>query len=289
MWTELAAAAFGIGAYAWFIEPRRIRRRALRLDLPGPSLPGPLRVLHLTDLHFFNGQTYRRDAIHRAAGEDYDFVFITGDLIDDDSGIDLCIEALRPLKARHGAFCVLGNHDYVYFRADDLFPAGSKMNQRMWVYNDSERLIAELRGIGITVLRNELARVDIDGGALQIAGVDDPYLGRDDIEKTFEGYDPSLPGICLVHAPERYDEVCRSGVQLVLCGHTHGGQICIPGFRPPVTRTTAPIEFADGMTRLNGAVHFVSNGLGSGRVTRPRFWRPPEYVAFELNFGKNDR
>ena len=284
IWVSSAIAVVGLAAYAWFIEPRRIRTRELRVELPGPEIR-PLKLLHLSDFHFFEGQIHRRDALHRLAQDEYDLVFITGDLIDDDSGIDLCIEALKPFRATHGAYAVMGNHDYVFFRADDLFPAGSDLNKKAWAYNDSGRLIAALQSIGVTVLRNQRTQIEIDGQALVIAGVDDPYLKKADVAKTFAGYDPALPCLTLAHAPEKYAEIAAAGADMVFCGHTHGGQICAPFIGPIVTRTQAPRAFAAGMTRLNGMVHFTTNGLGSSRITRPRFLCPPEAVVFDLRFG----
>ncbi len=286
MWLSTAAAAlFGVSAYAWFIEPRRFRTRRLRVGLPGPAMP-PLKLLHLSDFHFFKGQTHRRNQLHSLAEDDYDLVFITGDMIDDDSGIDLCIEALKPFRAKYGVFAVLGNHDYVLFRADDLFPSGPNINKKAWIFNDSERLIEGLRSIGVNVLRNERRDLDINKRPLVIAGVDDPYLKRADIAKTFDGYDPALPCLVLAHAPEKYVELARTGADMVFCGHTHGGQICAPFYGPIVTRTQAPREFAAGLTRLNGMVHFTTNGFGSSRITRPRLFCPPEAVVFDLRFGE---
>ncbi|MBZ0255373.1 metallophosphoesterase, partial [bacterium] len=286
MWlSTAAAAAFGVSIYAWFIEPRRIRTRAIRVELPGPDIR-PLKLLHLSDFHFFKGQTYRRDQLHRLAQDEYDLIFITGDFIDDDSGIDICIESLKPFRAKYGVFAVLGNHDYVLYRGDDFIPGYS--NKESWKYNDSERLIAELSSIGVQVLINERAEIEVDGERIVIAGLDDPFLERADAAKTFDGYDVSQPCLALAHAPEVYDQIAAAGADMAFCGHTHGGQICAPFYGPIVTRTQAPRAFAAGLTRINGMLHYTTNGFGSSRITRPRLFCPPEAVVFEICFTQND-
>ncbi|MDP8245419.1 MAG: metallophosphoesterase [Candidatus Hinthialibacter antarcticus] len=285
MWLSTAAAVvFGLSVYGWFIEPRRFRTRTLRVELAGPNVR-PLKLLHLSDFHFFKGQTHRRDALHRLAQNQYDLIFITGDMIDDDSGIDLCVEALKPFQAKYGVYAVMGNHDYVLFRGDDFIPGFS--NKNTWKYNDADRLIAGLQSIGVKVLVNERVDIEVDGERIIIAGLDDPFLKRADVAKTFDGYDASLPCLALAHAPEVYDQIAATGADMAFCGHTHGGQICAPFWGPIVTRTQAPRAFAAGLTRLNGMTHFTTNGFGSSRVTRPRFLCPPEAVVFEICFVRN--
>ncbi|MBI1388575.1 MAG: hypothetical protein GC154_09030 [bacterium] len=277
-----AAAIAGAGWYAWFIEPNRFVLRRIPLEMNGP-FQRTLRVLHLSDFHFFEGRTARRDYLWKLAEEPADLVFITGDMIDDDSGIELCVEALKPFQPALGVYAVLGNHDYVLFRSDDFIPRG-ELRDRMVRFNDSERLIASLRDIGVNVLINQSVTLEVDGAPLSVAGVDDPYLERDDIEAAFAGLDPESVILTLAHAPERYRELARAGASMVFSGHTHGGQICLPFYGPIVTRTRAPRSYAYGLTALNGTLFYTSGGLGSSRITRPRLFRPPEAVLFELSF-----
>ncbi len=286
MFFETAAGAvLGVAAYGLFIEPRRFRVLRQAVDLKGPSL-NPLNILHLSDFHFYSGRQARIRFLHRLAKEQYDLVFITGDLIDDDSGIDLCLEALQPLKARHGIYAVLGNHDYVHITVRDLFHrTGAKPRERHKQANNVARLIQGLRELGIHVLQNERVEIRIEGIPFTIAGVDDPYEYRDDIRKTFEGYEKSGPCFVLVHTPDRYKELSELEPDMVFSGHTHGGQVRMPLVGPLVTRTTAPRQFASGLVRMNGTVFHTTHGVGSGRLTKPRLWCPPEVTVFHVNFG----
>ncbi|RJP31004.1 MAG: hypothetical protein C4527_08690 [Candidatus Omnitrophota bacterium] len=280
------SAALGISAYSLLCEPRRFRIHRRTINLPGRLLP-PLTILHLSDFHFYHGRTARVRFLHSLAAEPVDFIFITGDLIDDDSGIDLCLQALRPLQARYGIYCVFGNHDYVHIGFRDLFHRTGAPPRRRYHFNDVNRLMDALRDMGITVLQNERTEVNVEGTVFTIAGIDDPYLYRDDIAKTFDGYEKENPCFVLVHTPDRYAEISAYHPVMVFSGHTHGGQVCLPFVGPIVTRTTAPRQFTSGLVRMNGSVFHTTRGVGSGRLTRPRLFCPPEVTFFHVNFRQS--
>ena len=107
---------------------------------------------------------------------------------------------------------------------------------------------------------------------------------RDDLKATFTGYEKTGPCLVLVHSPERHVELLEYPVDMVFSGHTHGGQICLPWYGPLITRTTAPRRFAHGLIQENGTVFHTSRGIGTGRITRPRFWCPPEATYFTLTW-----
>lgn len=279
-----AAVLVGASVYSFLVEPYRYQLRHYELELMGPALPW-LKVLHLSDFHFYKGQERRRDFLHRLAEETYDFVFITGDLIDNDSGIALCHEALRPLKAKYGIYSVLGNHDYTHVQWHHIFHrTGGAVESMLRRQNDVPRLIDGLREMGIVVLCNQRREVEMKGGAITVAGVDDPYLQKDDVEETFRGYEKNKPCFVLIHTPDRYQELAEKGAEMVFCGHTHGGQVRMPFVGPVITRTLAPRKFAGGLVRVNGTYYHTSKGLGSGPLTRPRFLCPPEVNLFTIRF-----
>ncbi len=279
-----AAAAIGVAVFSLFIEPRRFQVHKQTIELAGPELR-PLDVLHLSDLHFYRGRTARKHFLNRLADQPMDLIFITGDLIDDDSGIDLCLEALRAFHSRYGIYCVLGNHDYVHITVRDLFHrTGAPPRARGRRPNNIERLKNELEDMGIQVLQNERREIIIDDIPVTIAGVDDPYLYRDDIPKTFSNYEKKGPCFVLIHTPDRYQELSELGADMVFSGHTHGGQVCAPFLGPIITRTTAPRKFVSGLVRMNGTLFHTTKGVGSGRLTRPRFLCPPEVTFFKIKF-----
>lgn len=288
MFLEASAALAGLSLYSFFVEPHRFTIRHKSVHLKGPD-HAPLSVLHLSDFHFYKGKIARKKFLHRLAQriqeKPVDFIFITGDLIDDDSGIDLCIEALRPLKAKYGVYAVLGNHDYIHVQLRDIFTSTGTLHKKVRKQNDVERLVRELAAIGVTVLRNERLSVDIEGAPVTLVGIDDPYIYKDDIPKAFAGFQKNGPCLVLVHSPERYREIAENGADMVFSGHTHGGQIRIPGVGPVVTRSDAPREYCYGLNRLNGTTYYTTCGLGVGRITHVRLFCRPEVVFFQLHFG----
>lgn len=287
MWLTVSSALAGAAFYSYAIEPKRFVQHARVVTLPAPELK-PLRVLHLSDMHFYKGQVSRRIFIHKLAEHDYDLIFITGDLIDNDSGTNLCLTALRPLKAKYGIFAVLGNHDYYHISGRDLFrKTGSMPGLEERKHNDVDYLVQGLKDLGITVLQNQRVELDIEGNPLTIAGIDDPYVERDDIPKTLEGFNPDAPCLVLVHSPEKVAEIAAYNPHMVFMGHTHGGQIRLPLMGALITRTRAPRRFADGMVQFQNTLFCTSRGMGTGQLTPVRMFCPPEVTCFELRFDPN--
>ncbi len=210
---------------------------------------------------------------------------MTGDLIDNDHGTGPCLDALKPFQAQYGIYTVLGNHDYscVTLRDHFLSTDESRLSLRK-ASNNVERLIEGLQEMGIVVLRNERREIEIDGVPISIAGVDDPYTFRDDIQQTFDGFEKHGPLFVLVHSPDRHNELMDVNADMVFSGHTHGGQVQAPFIGPIVTRTSADRCFADGLIHRNGTVFHTTRGVGSGRIARPRFFCRPEVTFFEVHF-----
>ena len=280
-----AISALGLSVYSWAIEPswRKIVHRSVRLK---GSFPRSLRVLHLSDFHFTPGAAGRKRFLRRIADADeVDFIFITGDFIDTNPGIDACVDALRPLKARYGVYAVLGNHDYVHISWRNwLHRTGTMVYDLCHKFNDVERLKTELESIGISVLRNERRVVETDAGPVTIVGVDDPYTKHDDIPAAFDGFQKNGPSFVLIHTPDRYRELAERDVDMVFSGHTHGGQVCLPFYGPIITRSLAPRNMAYGLNHLNGTVYYTTRGVGSSNLSRPRFLCRPEINYFEFVF-----
>jgi uncharacterized protein len=285
MWIEMTAGFAGLAAYSFLVEPRVIRQRKKMVTLSNYEQE-TLTILHLSDFHFFEGQHFRRRYIQKLGTQvEPDFIFITGDLIDDDSGIDLCLDALAHLRARHGIFAVLGNHDYSFVRFRDIFHKAGSIIKRKRKSNDTARLLQGLQDIGIVVLQNERKQIQLPRGGITIAGLDDPYLRRDDISKTFDGYQKNGPCFVLSHTPDPYLDLIEQGADMIFSGHTHGGQIRIPLLGPLVTRTTAPRHFVSGLSRVNGSLVYNTTGLGSSRMSYLRLFCLPEITMFTVRFS----
>lgn len=278
------AVAAGVGMYSMLIEPRWFRLYKKHVRLKPAPLP-EIDILHLSDLHLYKGRGEALPFLRKIARQEYDFIFVTGDLIENNSGIPLAAEALKPFRARYGKFAVLGNHDYYHTRFEDVFrkTGGLPVNPESKL-NDIPRLIDEMANIGVEVLRNERRDVPLGDNGVTIAGVDDPYVARDDIRATFDGFSKTGPLFVLVHSPEKHPEIAPLNPDMVFSGHTHGGQVCLPFIGPITTRSKAPRRYAKGLLRENGTVFYTSRGVGTGRLTRPRFWCPPEATLFRVSF-----
>jgi hypothetical protein len=253
----LAATALGgSGALAVLATRQALGRVAVRdLTVTLPRLPqawSGLRVVQLTDLHI--GPTidgaWLEDVVAQVNALSPDLVAITGDLVDG-SVADLAahVAPLGKLRARHGVFFVTGNHEY---------------------YSGADAWIAELRRLGVRVLRNE--RVELTSAArvpFLVAGVDDyhshgwPGHGPD-LAAALRGRDPAHPVLLLAHQPAAISEAAALGVDLQLSGHTHGGQIWPWGF---MVRLQQP--YVSGLHQVPGGHTqiYVSNGTG--------YWGPP--------------
>lgn len=252
-------ASLGLGSllsgYALFQGLRQVAIKRVTVPVPGlPRALDGLRIVQITDVHI--GPTLRGSWLRRVVdtinGLRPDLIAITGDLVDGP------VAALRPhvaplseLKSRHGTFFVTGNHEY---------------------YAGANEWIAELRRLGLQVLRNERVSVVHDAaaaaeGSLDIAGVDDfhshsfPGHGPD-LARAVEGRQKNRPLVLLAHQPAQIHEAVEHGVTLQLSGHTHGGQLWPWGF---FVRLQQP--FIAGLHRIGQTFLYVSCGTG--------YWGPP--------------
>lgn len=278
-----AGAGVALGAYA-LSEPYRFRIAEHRLPLR-VALP-ELVVLHVSDTHL----TARRTSLLRflkelpvRLGVVPDLVVATGDLIDDDSGIEPLVEAFARLEARLGRFYVLGSHDY-YVSGPNLptkyFTGRHEVSTTRRA--DSARLEEGLQAKGWTPLTNTTELVDAPFGRIRMAGVDDPYIGRHSTGHLERGRDDVL-AIGLVHSPDVVSQWALAGFDLVLAGHTHGGQVRAPGVGALVTNCSLPAALASGPHRIGATWLHVSPGLGNSRFSPIRFNCRPEATLLRLH------
>lgn len=255
----IGQASLGLGSllsgYALFQGLRQVAVKRVTVPVPGlPRALDGLRIVQITDVHI--GPTLRGSWLRRVVETINDLrpdlIAVTGDLVDGP------VAALRPhvaplseLKSRHGTFFVTGNHEY---------------------YAGANEWIAELRRLGLQVLRNERVSVVHDAaaaaeGSLDIAGVDDfhshsfPGHGPD-LARAVAGRTKSRPLVLLAHQPAQIHEAVEHGVTLQLSGHTHGGQLWPWGF---FVRLQQP--FVAGLHRIGQTFLYVSCGTG--------YWGPP--------------
>ncbi len=238
-------------------------------DLP-VSFDGA-RILLITDLHIEGLESLGESIITAISKTDYDFCVLGGDYsFGRDQGSGLGYSKMRELATRLRektfVYAVLGNHDR-YSMAELLDQCGVEM------------------------LLNENVCIEKDGEKIYLSGLDDcHYYGADDIVQVQSGIADGKFKIMVCHSPERYKEAARAGYSLYLAGHTHGGQVCLPGGVAIVTSTSAPRSMLQGKWRHGSMKGFTSRGVGVTGVA-VRFFCPPEITVITLrsNISKNER
>jgi uncharacterized protein len=217
-------------------------------------------ILHLSDLHAdINGLAIAR-AIPMLGELDYDLCVLTGDYRGRTHGPwDAAMVEIERLRRylRDPVYAVLGNHDTI-------------------------RMVPALEALGIRVLLNEAVAVARGEERIYIAGIDDAHKYRlDDIAATAASVPPGAFSILLSHTPEVYRRAQAAGFDMMLCGHTHGGQICLPGAVPITLNAVLPRRIGVGPWRHCGMAGYTSAGLGSS-IVPVRFNCRPEIALHRL-------
>jgi len=297
----VAAAGLAAFTYGALIERRRyqVRQEIVPILAPGAR---PITVLHLSDIHMAGWQVEKQDWIARIAElVEPDLVIETGDMLERNDGIAGIRRALAPLRGVPGAF-VHGAHDYTAsrFRNPFTYFAGpSKAHERAHDL-DTEQLDRFLEDdLGWWDLRNSARAVELRGSYLEFIGVDDPHVDLDELDRLPVivdemrasvpwGASDAVVTLALTHSPYRrvLDALTTQGADLIFAGHTHGGQVRIPGLPALVTNCDIPREQASGLSLWHHARRTsyleVSQGIGTGIFAPVRFACPPEAVVLTL-------
>ena len=277
-------AAAGIG-YAAGIERNAFVLREETLPVLDPGSP-PLRVLHLSDLHMLPQQRRKQAWVRALEALEPDLVVNTGDNLAHPDAVPFVIQSLGPLLDRPGLF-VFGSNDYFgpqpknplnYFRANHKRVHGLALPWR-----DLRAAFTERGWQDMTHVRHSL---ELGGVRVAAAGVDDPHLNRDRYA-TVAGRTPADVELRLglTHSPEPrvLDAFAADCYDLVLAGHTHGGQLCLPGFGALVTNCELDTSRAKGVSRWGTHTWLhVSAGLGTSPYAPLRFACRPEATLLTL-------
>jgi predicted MPP superfamily phosphohydrolase len=282
--TTVAAGAATLG-YASLVERNRFTLR--RFDVPVLA-PGnsPLRVLHLSDLHLTARQRRKQQWVRRLDRLDPDLVINTGDTIAGLDAIEPTLEALGPLLDRPGAF-VFGNNDFYAPRPKNplryIVPERRRVFGRPLPWRELGRALVAAGWIDATHNRTT---IKAGRHAVAVAGVDDPHLGRDRYDRIAGPADPSADvRLALTHSPEPrvVSRFAADRYDLVLAGHTHGGQLRVPGYGALVTNCGIDRPRARWLHRWNDLTWLhVSAGLGTSPFAPVRFACPPEATLLTL-------
>ena len=275
------AACVGYGVLVerdWY----RLRRERVRALEPGQA---PLTVLHLSDLHLTVADTRRVAFLERLAAEPVDLVVLTGDMLGEPGALAPVLEALGRFSPRLGAVAVLGSNDYWAPRFRNplgYFRGPSSRRKRSSGRNPWRELVDGLQARGWTVLSNRRGQL----GDIELAGLDDPHIRRDDPATPVPANGDARPRLRLgvVHSPYRraLDAFAGNGYDLVLAGHTHGGQVRLPGVGALVTNCDLPRDRVRGLSRWGPSWLHVSAGLGTSKYAPCRFACRPEASLLEV-------
>ena len=278
------AIALGAGAAAYaLLEPYRFK--VDRVEVPVEGLRDRLTVLHLADTHLTEADGARARFVARIPdliGAVPDLVLSTGDMIDDNTGIDPLADALRNIEARHGKFYVFGSHDYFQtkWKPPTKYFTGEQMTPELRAA-DTARLEQRLGEQGWTPVINTTEHLNVGRIRVRVAGVDDPYLNRHRTGHIARARDDDV-AIALVHAPNVVSEWLLNDFDLVLAGHTHGGQVRLPLIGALVTNSSLPTALAVGLHKIGRGHLYVSPGLGHSRYSPIRFLTRPTATLLEL-------
>jgi predicted MPP superfamily phosphohydrolase len=298
-------AALGVAAFAWgsVVERNRftVRHEVLPVLEPGAR---PLTILHISDMHMAPSQTRKQDFIRSLIRYEPDFVVNTGDNLGHTDGNAAVERALAPFAGIPGVF-VHGSNDYhgpifknplrYLVSIEDSRPARTPNLDTAGM----ERFFQEQ--LGWLDLNNTARAIEIKGTRIEVFGTNDAHRDWDRldlvsgaIERVRENVEWSestggeVLSIGVTHAPYRrvLDDFVNQGAALVLAGHTHGGQVRIPGLPALVTNCDIPREQAQGVSRWHSGVHDaflnVSAGIGTSIYAPVRFACPPEAVVLTL-------
>lgn len=286
----LTAAGAGAAAlaYAAGYEVRAFRLRQVEVPVLKPGA-APVRVLHLSDLHMMPGQRKKQQWVRGLATLRPDVVINTGDNLAHPDAVPAVTAALEPLLDRPGAF-VFGSNDY--YAPVLKNPARYLWNDKVRIADDAPTLPwGDLQKVfvrsGWADLSNTRDTLHLaDGRTVELAGVDDPHIGHDRYDEVAgaasrDRHDLSL---AVLHAPYRrvLDRMAADGFPLILAGHTHGGQVCLPVYGTIVTNCDLDRRRAKGLSRYEGAWLHVSAGLGTSPYAPFRFACPPEATLLLL-------
>lgn len=239
----------------------RLRRRQIRIAGLPPALDG-YRIGQISDVHCgpHTPETLVTEWVDRLNALDLDLMTVTGDLITHgNTHVTAVARALGGLRARDGVFACMGNHDY---------------------FTDGESFVSELSRAGLVVLRNRGVIVEHGEAQLYVAGVDDTWTERHDVARALSARPAGVPTVLLAHDPNLFAQACEHHVDLMLAGHTHGGQLAIPGVRR-LSLARFITEFTAGLYRRGRTWLYVNRGAGT---TGPpvRLGAPAELAVLTL-------
>lgn len=303
----------GFGIWPRYIEPRLLE--VIQLNLSIPQLPDEfvgLKLLHFSDLHWSDNfsSNLKMKLIRKINHLKPDLIFFTGDFLCRSKleNPNELKETLNLLEAKIGCFAVLGNHDYAQFVTVNskgnydverlatnstnigkgfrrLFQTSSltgHITENAMRVGYHEELIELLKKTSFRLLNNATIQVFYRGKGMNICGLEEYSLGRFNPKEAFKNYDKSCPGVVLSHHPDTLEMLKEFPGDLILCGHTHGGQVNLPGIWKRFTQIKHP-QFKSGLKKIAQKWAYINRGISS--VLKFRWFAAPELTLLTLKRG----
>lgn len=294
--TGALAVGAGVVAYASLIERNAFGVRHESIDVLDAG-SRPIRALHLSDLHLAPWQTRKIDWVRTLVELEPDLIVATGDMLGHSGGITALRTALAPFAGIPGVY-VHGSNDYFGPTVPNPFEYLWKpsSDREHGLPLDTARLEDLYTTLGWMNLNNSSGRLTVNGSRIVMVGTDDAHLGLDrlndvtaSLEQTLENETAGFSTVIgVTHAPYRrvLNFLTTLGVDVVFAGHTHGGQVCLPGVGALTTNSDLPTSLARGLSVWNhqdrAAFLNVSAGIGTSIFAPVRFACPPEAVLVTL-------
>ena len=290
--SALAIGATGVGSLTYgLVEAQAFKVRELDLALL-PAGSESIRVLHISDLHITPAQTRKINWVKSLAKLEPDFVVGTGDFLAHQLAVPAVVEAMNELLDIPGAY-VLGSNDYFApsFKNPFMYFNKKREIRAEGTALPTSDLVVELNDAGWLDLNNKQSTAVINGVKIHFRGTDDPHINKDDYAAVAGAFDSDAFAFGVTHAP--YRRVLQSfetdKADLVLAGHTHGGQICIPFYGALVTNCDLPQGQAKGFSTFGESempLH-VSAGVGTSPFAQVRIACRPEATLITLSAKAN--
>ena len=276
----IAAAGVACVLYGTLFERRWYRLVRLRLDILPAQGPESLTVLHLSDLHFVRRD--RKKARFLASLPSVDVTIVTGDFLAEPAAVEAAVAGVAPTRGRIASWFVLGSNDYFVPRPLNYLAYFRKVRrQRTAARGRAPELIDQLRADGWDDLTNVRLEISLDGLPVELLGLDDAHMRAQDY-RVAPRRAPERFGLAVMHSPDSAPESAALGYDFMLAGHTHGGQVCLPGFGALVTNCSMPPRLVKGLARIGGTILHTSAGLGTSKYAPFRFACRPEATILEL-------
>ena len=267
------AAAFWYGTQ---IEPKKYMLESIDITVSGAKAATKnkiIKILHISDLHLCYPESHKIEFLKIINEDHYDLVLLTGDVFENLSGL-LYSKLLLTQVPKLGAYAVLGNHDcYNYNMINKTLGRIVRRLRHPKKMRDVGPIVDALERSNFKVLRNE--KVKLSDAGIEIIGIDYPGIDVSDLNNLVNNSSQDMLKLVLFHMPVNLSTISNTNVHLAFGGHTHGGQIRIPGVGAIITDSELPGSKASGLMTKGNTIFHISRGLGADPRSNIRIFCPP--------------